>query len=105
VHNWCNGPPIEPVSEADPPMPKAGIALAHVPGMASISYEDTLIVSRRPDIQRPARRLTTQFAPERQRIAPWIVAIALWLAAVAQPINPAASVERELTAQQLLGSR
>jgi hypothetical protein len=73
--------------------------------MASISYEDTLLVSRRPEIQRPARRLTTQFAPERQRIAPWVVVIALWLAAVAQPINPAHAAERENTAQQLLGSK
>jgi hypothetical protein len=72
--------------------------------MASLSYEDTLIVSRRPDIKRPTRRLTTQFAPERTRIAPWVVLIALWLAAVARPVDPTASAQREITAQQLLGT-
>lgn len=73
--------------------------------MASLSYDDTQPVPRRPAITRSTRRLTTQFAPERKRVAPWVILIALWIAAVVQPIDPTHSVQLEQTAQQLLGSR
>lgn len=72
--------------------------------MASLSYDDTQPVPRRPAITRSTRRLTTQFAPERTRVGPWVILIALWLAAVARPIDPVQSVQLEKTATQLLGS-
>jgi len=75
--------------------------------MASLFYEDTQPVRRQPAIARTqARRLTTQFAPERKRvITPWVIVIALWIAGVARPIDPTRSIQLENTATQLLGSR
>jgi hypothetical protein len=71
--------------------------------MASLSYDDTQPVPRRTAPTRSTRRLTTQFAPERRRIGPWVIVIALWIAAAARPIDPTHSVQLDSTATQLLG--
>lgn len=49
--------------------------------------EDTLQVRRLP--LRPPRRVTTQFAPERRSVWPWLAAVAiLVLAALGSPYDP-----------------
>lgn len=77
-----------------------------LPAMAaSLHYDDTLIVPKVP-IERPrARRVTTQFGPERRAVRwPWAIVAALWIAAVAQPINPVREVRLSAHAQELLRS-
>lgn len=74
---------------------------------ASLNYDDTLIVPKVP-IDAPskrlhARRVTTQFGPERRAVRwPWAIVAALWIAAVAQPINPVREVRLSAHAQELL---
>lgn len=63
---------------------------------------DETLVIRRFDLA-PARRPTTQFAPERRAaVWPWFVAVALLAIGAAQPMNPMRDAERSTHAQQIL---
>ena len=71
---------------------------------ASLNVDDTMIVPKLP-VERAARprRVTTQFGPEPRAVRwPWLIVAALFVAAVAQPIDPVREVRLSATAQQLL---
>ncbi len=52
---------------------------------------DATLQVRRIDL-RPARRLTTQYAPERRTVWPWLGVVAiLALAAIGKPFDPTQS--------------
>lgn len=70
--------------------------------MASHTYEETLVVPKRPLLVPPARRLTTQFAPERRVRWPWLVVAAVWIAAAVQPVDLQRSIRLSTHAEQLL---